>query len=99
MPSAQIGTQVNTELCSRLRIGGVWYTSGQTVQLDQRDVELYEARGFSKRPKPGAKAANVEEPVALKAGEVGIQLKADPDSVPTSTFSKGGADVTLRKRR
>lgn len=109
MHAAQIGTQVKTELCGRLRIGGKWFMPGQTVQLDKSDVEIYEARGLSRPARAGAKAANVQEPVVerIHASEVGLVSKETEDfatggviaSAPAHVFGETVSESTPHVRK
>lgn len=99
MQAAQIGTQVKTELCSRLRIGGQWFMAGQTVQLDKSDVEIYEARGISRPARPGSKAANVKE--VIPASQVGLVSKdtAETENVESTEKTVNTEVLHVRKSR
>lgn len=77
--------QVLEQLSCRLKLGGVWYTRGDVVELDPEDAEAYRLRGLSSPAPAGAVAKNR---ATVPAAQVGLVTKAEGDetgdTAPTS---------------
>jgi hypothetical protein len=100
MQVQQAGVSVNTELVSRLKIGGRWYGPGSVVAVDQSDFEILELRGFARRAPPGSKPLNVEQAPVMSEPET-VAL-ADIPEVISKEVSSHGSPVPIqhsRKRR
>lgn len=82
--------QVVHKLASRLKLGGVWYYTGDHVQLDAQDALALQGRGLSSPAQKGAKPKNVKEEPAdvIKAEQIGIVVKDENVQQAEEIFRK-----------